>query len=107
MLLILSGLNRADVVLAGGVEELCQETFLGSNKLGMLSGTDGSAPVSCPFDARRNGIILSEGAAIVVLEEQGTCPEKKRRCSGQKYWDTGMSSTLGQIDTFERGWTGA
>jgi 3-oxoacyl-[acyl-carrier-protein] synthase II len=63
-------LNRADVVLAGGVEELCEETFLGFHQLGCLSGTDGSEPVSCPFDARRNGIILSEGAAVLVLEDE-------------------------------------
>jgi 3-oxoacyl-[acyl-carrier-protein] synthase II len=63
-------LNRADVVLAGGVEELCEETFLGFHKLGCLSGIDGSEPICCPFDARRNGTMLSEGAAILVLEEE-------------------------------------
>ncbi|MEW6417845.1 MAG: beta-ketoacyl-[acyl-carrier-protein] synthase family protein [Nitrospirota bacterium] len=63
-------LNRADVVLAGGVEELCEETFLGFHKLGCLSGADGSEPICCPFDARRNGIILSEGAAVLILEDE-------------------------------------
>ncbi len=63
-------LNRADVVLAGGVEELCEETFYGFHKLGYLSEIDGSEPVCCPFDARRNGIILSEGAAVLVLEDE-------------------------------------
>jgi 3-oxoacyl-[acyl-carrier-protein] synthase II len=63
-------LNRADVVLAGGVEELCEETFLGFHKLGCLSGTDGSEPVCRPFDERRNGIIFSEGAAVLVLEHE-------------------------------------
>jgi len=63
-------LNRAKVVLAGGVEELCEETFFGFHKLGCLSGTDGSAPLCCPFDARRNGLILSEGAAVLVLEDE-------------------------------------
>ncbi len=63
-------LNRANVVLAGGVEELCEETFLGFHNLGYLSGTDGPEPVCRPFDARRNGIILSEGAAVLVLEHE-------------------------------------
>ncbi len=63
-------LNRADVVLAGGVEELCEEAFLGFHKLGCLSGTDGSEPRCCPFDARRNGVLLSEGAAVLVLEDE-------------------------------------
>ncbi len=63
-------LNRADIVLAGGVEELCEETFMGFHNLGCLSGTDGSEPRCCPFDARRNGTILSEGAAVLVLEDE-------------------------------------
>lgn len=63
-------LNRADIVLAGGVEELCEETFLGFYTLGCLSGSDGTEPVSCPFDARRNGMIISEGAAVMVLEDE-------------------------------------
>jgi 3-oxoacyl-[acyl-carrier-protein] synthase II len=63
-------LNRADVVLAGGVEELCEETFMGFYNLGCLSGADGSEPICCPFDARRNGTILSEGAAVLVLEDE-------------------------------------
>jgi 3-oxoacyl-[acyl-carrier-protein] synthase II len=63
-------LNRTDVVLAGGVEELCEETFHGFHNLGCLSGLDGSEPLCCPFDRRRNGIILSEGAAVLVLEDE-------------------------------------
>ena len=63
-------LKRADVVLTGGVEELCEETFLGFHNLGYLSGLDGSVPLCCPFDARRNGTILSEGAAVLVLENE-------------------------------------
>lgn len=62
-------LGRAVTVLAGGVEELCEETFLGFHRLGYLSGSDGSAPICCPFDSRRNGIIFSEGAGILVLED--------------------------------------
>ncbi len=61
-------LGRADAVLAGGVEELCEETFRGFHALGYLSGADGSEPLCCPFDARRNGMVLSEGAAVLVLE---------------------------------------
>jgi 3-oxoacyl-[acyl-carrier-protein] synthase II len=63
-------LGRAEVVLAGGVEELCEETFQGFHLLGCLSGMDGTTPRSCPFDARRNGIMLAEGAAILVLENE-------------------------------------
>ena len=61
-------MKRADAVLAGGVEELCEETFRGFYLLGCLSGSDGSEPICCPFDARRNGVTLSEGASLLVLE---------------------------------------
>ena len=63
-------MGRADTVFAGAVEELCEETFLILNTFGILAGTDGSKPVCCPFDARRNGTIFSEGAAMLVLEEE-------------------------------------
>lgn len=59
-----------DVVLAGGVEELCIQTFLGFYKIGHLAGSrKGKPEVDCPFDKRRNGIVLGEGACILVLEE--------------------------------------
>ncbi len=61
-------LKRVEAVLAGGVEELCEETFTAFHTLGFLSGTDGSRPLCCPFDARRNGIIFSEGSAVLILE---------------------------------------
>ncbi|GAB4412764.1 MAG: beta-ketoacyl-ACP synthase II [Thermodesulfovibrionales bacterium] len=69
-------MNRAKAVLTGGVEELCEETFMGFYKLGCLSGSDGSEPICCPYDRRRNGLILSEGAGIVVLEEEGHAIER-------------------------------
>ncbi len=62
-------LRRADAVLAGGVEELCEEMFRGFSLLGCLAGSDGSEPVCCPFDAQRNGVILSEGACLLALED--------------------------------------
>lgn len=63
-------LQRADAVLAGGVEELCEETLRGFHALGCLSGRDGKEPLCCPFDARRDGVVLAEGAAVLVLESE-------------------------------------
>jgi 3-oxoacyl-[acyl-carrier-protein] synthase II len=53
----------ADAMLAGGTESLSHVTFTGFNALGALA--TGS---NRPFDARRDGIVLGEGAAVLVLE---------------------------------------
>jgi len=55
--------GRAEKVLTGGYDALCQLTFAGFDSLQAL------APTPCrPFDAERNGLTLGEGAAVLTLE---------------------------------------
>jgi 3-oxoacyl-[acyl-carrier-protein] synthase II len=57
--------GRADAALAGGTDAHCKMTYAGFNALQAL------APDVCrPFDRRRAGLSLGEGAAMFVLEEE-------------------------------------
>ena len=59
--LIVNG--RADYMFAGGADPLNQLGFAGFNRLRAF------APEKCqPFDKNRKGLIMSEGASILVLE---------------------------------------
>jgi len=58
-------LGRADVVVTGGTESLCRMTFAGFNALHALS-----LEPCRPFDRRRSGLSLGEGAAMLVVESE-------------------------------------
>lgn len=63
-------LGVCDVALAGGVgADVDPFMLVGFGILGALS----SRGISCPFDTRRDGFVVGEGAAMVVLSaERGT-----------------------------------
>jgi 3-oxoacyl-(acyl-carrier-protein) synthase len=65
--------GRADAMVAGGAEALLTPFTLAAwQALRTLAPADsGDAAASCkPFDKRRAGLVLGEGAAAVVLEEE-------------------------------------
>lgn len=71
-------LGRSKIVLIGGVESLSLVNYSGFYRLGFVAGLKGEE-VSCPFDMRRNGIILAEGAAIIVIEDEESACERNAR----------------------------
>lgn len=70
MKLIESG--KADVVLTGGADCLLREIdFFSFCSLYAMTNRDcDPAEASCPFDSRRDGFLLSEGAGFLVLESE-------------------------------------
>ena len=57
-------LGRCDVAICGGVGADVDPLMLaGFGKLGALSARG----ISCPFDLRRDGFVVGEGAAVVIL----------------------------------------
>jgi 3-oxoacyl-[acyl-carrier-protein] synthase II len=65
--------GRADAVVAGGAEALLTPAILAAwQALRTLAPADpADAAASCkPFDARRGGLVLGEGAAALLLEEE-------------------------------------
>ena len=81
----LIALDRADVVIAGGAEALCEFVVAG---FACLRAT--TATAVRPFDARRDGLALGEGAAIVVIESAAHAERRAhgtggaRRCGARR-----------------------
>jgi 3-oxoacyl-[acyl-carrier-protein] synthase II len=76
--LIRSG--RCDTVLAGGAEAALSPVIIaGFRSTGALSPTGRCLP----FDRRRDGFVLSEGAAVLVLESAAHARARGARCFGE------------------------
>ena len=65
--------GRCDVMLAGGAEAPLAPLCYGAFAIirAMSTRNDDPAAASRPFDAGRDGFVMGEGAAVLVLEERG------------------------------------
>lgn len=70
--------GERDLALAGGYDPLSEFVFAGFNSLQALS------PGLCrPFDRNRDGLVLGEGAAVIVLEERARALARGARILGE------------------------
>lgn len=59
-----------DAILAGGAEAtICEIGIAGFENMKALSNSQDPNRASIPFDKERNGFVMGEGAAVVVLED--------------------------------------
>ena len=73
-------LDKADSILVCSVEDLSIQTFLGFYKLQYLAGLEESTKaISSPFDKNRNGIVFSEAAATLVLQDEETAKKENKK----------------------------
>ena len=69
--------GRADAVITGGTEAaICEMAVGGFNNMKALTTSDDPMAASLPFDARRRGFVLGEGAGILILESEA-CAKKR------------------------------
>jgi 3-oxoacyl-[acyl-carrier-protein] synthase II len=62
--------GQADIMLAGGAEQLCPTMAVVFDTLFATSTRNGEPKTaSRPFDKSRDGLVIGEGAAILILEE--------------------------------------
>ena len=63
--------GRADAVITGGTEAaICEMAVGGFNNMKALTTAEDPMAASLPFDARRKGFVLGEGAGILILESE-------------------------------------
>jgi 3-oxoacyl-[acyl-carrier-protein] synthase II len=63
--------NIADIIITGGTEAPLTAMTVGAFcRLGALSQRNGDpTKACCPFDKKRDGFVVSEGAGVIILEE--------------------------------------
>jgi 3-oxoacyl-[acyl-carrier-protein] synthase II len=94
--------GKADVIIAGGVEQISLDLYMIFYMRKMLAGTNGAGnEISMPFDKRRDGFIMSEGSYVFVLESHDFAVSRRARIYGEvsgygSIFAGGRSSDIGK-----------
>lgn len=89
--------GHLDLALCGGAESFLNPLFFAVwNRLGVLSKEADPERACRPFDRTRDGTVLGEGAAVLVLEELGRARDRGARVRGE-ILGYGESSDAGHL----------
>ncbi len=73
-------MKKCKAVLVGASNILCEALYMGFHNTGKLAGgnhnANGDREFYAPFDTRANGMILGEGAGVLVLESLESAKER-------------------------------
>jgi 3-oxoacyl-[acyl-carrier-protein] synthase II len=96
--------GRADLILTGGIDELSEFLFRGFSDLGFLATDGGQGEKSCPYDQMRNGLVLGEGAGVLVIETEEHARRRRAKVYGYilGYALIGRSSKRNGSEDLER-----
>lgn len=84
--------GRCDVLLAGGAEELCMESFVSLERAGLVAPAGSGDPV--PYGGPGKGFLPGEGAGLLVLESASRAAQRGARV---------VARVLGYGDAFDPG----
>ena len=74
----------ADAVITGGTEAaICPIAIAGFTNMQALSTSDHPNEASLPFDQRRSGFVMGEGAVVLILEEYSHAKARGARIYGE------------------------
>ena len=74
-------LGKADMIITGGSEAPINESAIGGFNASKALSTNNENPqeASRPFDVKRDGFVIGEGAGALIVESLGICC--KKRCN--------------------------
>lgn len=76
--------GRADAILVGGAESVMTELAVqGFHQMGALSESADPNRASIPFDTARQGFVMGEGAAFILLESEESVKRRSAKTLGE------------------------